>query len=318
MKEPEIDLLSLPDHLTLQILKELDWKSLMNLKLVCRDFYFLIEKNIGNLDRPKISSLKINFDNGEIQHLHYQFKTSDSFNFESEWKHYVPKDEEQYNRFLKERDFTEIEKLSFFYNEINERVWVSELNQHENEFYGYLFNIYEDNYDNVIEMSDITIEMSSNRDRRMLWYDPYTKLYVLEEMASLGNNRSKIIAVNFVMDYLTGSPSFGFDSDLIVSEGPLQRDIAAYLLEYGYFDFKGRCSREKIKFNFYQNNDSFILETDFYKELFGEIKFKNNLVEINDDDDSFSIETAMDCRICRTRHINRVSFSQFEGIIEII
>uniref|UniRef100_A0A0N5BFY1 F-box domain-containing protein n=1 Tax=Strongyloides papillosus TaxID=174720 RepID=A0A0N5BFY1_STREA len=313
-----MDLLSLPDHLKLQILKELDWKSLMSLKLVCRDFYFPIEKNTENLDRPKITDLAISFDGRVIQHLHYKFKTGNSFNLKSRWKHYVPESEEQHNCFLKERNFTEIEELLFFDDEINECVRVSELNPHQNGFDGYLFQIYDDNGNNGIEMREVIVRVSSNIGRKMFWYDSYLELDAIEELANSEINRSKTIAVNFVIDYLTGSPSFGYDNDLIVSEEPLFMDIAAYLLEYGYFDFEGRCNRKKIKFNFFHDIDFTILEEDFNKYLFDEIKSKSNLVEINDEDDEFSIKTTMDCQICRTKHINRVFLSQFEGIIEII
>uniref|UniRef100_A0A0N5BRP1 F-box domain-containing protein n=1 Tax=Strongyloides papillosus TaxID=174720 RepID=A0A0N5BRP1_STREA len=151
-----MDFLSLPDNFQLQVFRELDWKSLVNLRLVCRDFYFTIEKNIEQLDRPKVDKLEVICNREKVEYFRYSFKKLYLPNAVSRWKNYSLENEEQYKSFLKERDFTEIKKLKFL------KYWAPESNEvlinmpRGTESYDYVVNDYvemvEINADKILEV----------------------------------------------------------------------------------------------------------------------------------------------------------------------
>uniref|UniRef100_A0A0N5CBN8 F-box domain-containing protein n=1 Tax=Strongyloides papillosus TaxID=174720 RepID=A0A0N5CBN8_STREA len=82
MDENEANLISLPDNFKVPIFKQLDWKTLKKLKSVCRDFYFVIERNIRRLARPKILSLLLDCDESGIPGACYTIEDPESQSFE--------------------------------------------------------------------------------------------------------------------------------------------------------------------------------------------------------------------------------------------
>uniref|UniRef100_A0A0N5BTH8 F-box domain-containing protein n=1 Tax=Strongyloides papillosus TaxID=174720 RepID=A0A0N5BTH8_STREA len=361
--EPTINFLSLPENFQLQIFKKLDWKSLVNLKLVCRDFYFMIKRNIERLDRPKVDELEVVCDREKVGYFRYSFKKLDLPNSVSRWKNYSPENEEQYKSFLKERDFAEIKKLKFLkcwapesnevlinmprgtgsYNYlVNDWVEMVEINPNkilevisdeilvinpdEFEFDGYFLKIsknaevlYDDIGNNNFEMVSITIEASSNPDWGTPYYDSLLESNFLKQHGFFEEDGSEIIAVKLVMGRLTGSPNLNYNNICTESTGILHVDISKCLFNYNYFNFEGRCNSKEIWLHFRGGySSSTVMEKNFYKEIFDEVKFKNNLVDIYDGDEGYRIETAMYCQKCKTKHLNRVVMSTSGDVAEII
>uniref|UniRef100_A0A0N5B770 F-box domain-containing protein n=1 Tax=Strongyloides papillosus TaxID=174720 RepID=A0A0N5B770_STREA len=335
-----MDFLSLPENFQLQILKELDWKSLVNLKLVCRSLYFTIERNIEHLDRPKLGELEVICKRGKVKRLDYTLKNSNSHILETQRKIYFAKNKEQYNRFLKERDFTEVERLELFkewicdcsaneyYKHIKkENVVLLEINPHEFEFDGYHFNICEDvetigdiTFDQYgVERRFITIGTLSDAGWRKICYDSCIKPNSLQELGFFEENGSKLIAVKLVMAHLTSNPNFNYNNVSTDRERPLHMEISECLFKYNYFNFEGRCNRKEIYFIFGLDFPSFSdFEKNFYREIFDKVKFGNNFEEFNGDFGSWLIETTMNCRKCGKKHLNRALFAIYESQWEIL
>uniref|UniRef100_A0A0K0EVS4 F-box domain-containing protein n=1 Tax=Strongyloides venezuelensis TaxID=75913 RepID=A0A0K0EVS4_STRVS len=346
MDEPTTNFLSLSDIFKLQILKELDWKSLMNLKLVCRNFYFLIEKNIEHMDRPKVRELKVVCRHGEVRFLDYIIKKHSYLFIEPQDVICFFKSKKQYDRFLKERDFTEIEKLELFkewtycpanegYKYIrNEYIEIMEVNADEIECDEYYFKISEDGYDEdsiafdqySLEKRFITIETVSDASWKKLCYDLCIKSDSLRDHGFFEKNGSALIAVKLVMCRLTGNPNFNYINVSTNDERPLHMDILECLFKCNYFNFEGRCNRKQIYFIF--ELDAFFneFERNFYYEIFNKVKFANNLEEFEETFNfengehlgDFSIETLMNCQKCGTEHLNKIYFSESDSTLEII
>uniref|UniRef100_A0A0K0EVS5 F-box domain-containing protein n=1 Tax=Strongyloides venezuelensis TaxID=75913 RepID=A0A0K0EVS5_STRVS len=296
MDEPTINFLSLPDKFKLQILKKLDWKSLVILKLVCRDFFFTIEKNLEHLDRPKVGELMIFCGHEKVKRLYYTLKRQNPHLFIANWKCYTPKNNEQYNRFLKERDFTEVKEIRFHNHDKFETVRIVEYRSHENKFDGHFFHIrYSEKYVfNDLETT-YTIGISSITDWRRLYYDSYIKSNFLQEKGFFKENGSKLIATKLVVDCLIGNPNLRYNNISTESGKVLHKEISKSIFNYNYFNFEGRCSEKKISIIF--ELDSFSdLERNFYRDIFDKVKPENNLVEISDDYEEYRIETAMICQ----------------------
>uniref|UniRef100_A0A0N5B771 F-box domain-containing protein n=1 Tax=Strongyloides papillosus TaxID=174720 RepID=A0A0N5B771_STREA len=316
--EPTINFLSLPENFQLQILKKLDWKSLVILKHVCRDFYFMIEKNMEHLDKPKVGELMIFCGHEKVKRLYYTLKHQNPHLFIANWKCYTPKNNEQYNRFLKERDFTEVKELRFHNHDKFETVRIVEHRPHENEFDGHFFHIrYSEKYVfNDLETT-YTIGISSTTDWRRLYYDSYMKSNFLQEKGFFEENGTKLIATKLVVDCLIGNTNLMYNSISTDSERLLHMEISRSIFNYNYFNFEGRCKSEKILIIF--ELDSFSdLERNFYSNIFDKVKFGNNLVEINDDYEECRIGTAMVCQKCKAKHLNCIVFSKDDHQLKII
>ena len=67
--------------------RKLDWETLKDLKLVCRDFYLTIAKNIQTLDRPKAYSMTIGYDGSKISSVLYRLMLTGNVGGRGSLKH---------------------------------------------------------------------------------------------------------------------------------------------------------------------------------------------------------------------------------------
>uniref|UniRef100_A0A0N5BM70 F-box domain-containing protein n=1 Tax=Strongyloides papillosus TaxID=174720 RepID=A0A0N5BM70_STREA len=139
MDELAKNLLLLPDDFKLQIFKKLGWESLKELKLVCKDLYFLIERNIHCLDRPKISHLLVNCNYLGIRRFYYTITGTENPLTSIEK---VVEFENEPKCFLRNMDFTKIKDChidDYFFN--GQHLCVSSENHLRGEFFTLNFSI---------------------------------------------------------------------------------------------------------------------------------------------------------------------------------
>uniref|UniRef100_A0A0N5BI54 F-box domain-containing protein n=1 Tax=Strongyloides papillosus TaxID=174720 RepID=A0A0N5BI54_STREA len=106
-----MDFVNFPDAFRLQILKKLHWRDLNNLKLACKNLYFTVVKYIEKLHGPRVEYEKIPCVESKRFGANYG-----SMYFEIIEGHIVPhhigsNDDNEYEIFLKGKDFTGIKKF---------------------------------------------------------------------------------------------------------------------------------------------------------------------------------------------------------------
>uniref|UniRef100_A0A0N5BQE1 F-box domain-containing protein n=1 Tax=Strongyloides papillosus TaxID=174720 RepID=A0A0N5BQE1_STREA len=117
-----MELLSLPKHLQLDIFSNVDWKSIINVKSVCKELNILIEQNIQRLQRPKIYFMDIDYgrqinSSSEII-VSYAIcrdeqENGTNYNFRRETKKIFFSNLNSYEDFLRKNDFSRLNQLCF-------------------------------------------------------------------------------------------------------------------------------------------------------------------------------------------------------------
>uniref|UniRef100_A0A0K0G472 F-box domain-containing protein n=1 Tax=Strongyloides venezuelensis TaxID=75913 RepID=A0A0K0G472_STRVS len=83
----------------------------MNLKLVCRDFYFAIEENIQLLDRPNVTCIRICYTKNKLSAADFDLKSTKNTMKGGTLKHVEFSNDFEYENFLKNKDFNEVRNL---------------------------------------------------------------------------------------------------------------------------------------------------------------------------------------------------------------
>uniref|UniRef100_A0A0N5BKH7 F-box domain-containing protein n=1 Tax=Strongyloides papillosus TaxID=174720 RepID=A0A0N5BKH7_STREA len=239
MDKPEMDLLSLPDNFKLQILKKLDWKSLKNLKLVCRDFYFIIEKNIQFLDRPKVEHLEISYDKYRPLRVRYDLKDSGNTSFETS-KMVEFGNACEYEDFLRNKDFTGIKRLVLNTVTNPELIILSDDSDTRREFSKLNFYTSISNGTSYFEFPQITI-LSTKKlvipyNGNLLGMQSLRKLGIFEV------NKLSLVLKKIIMDVITGNPMLEYENTSIVDTKRLHVQIANHLFELGLLNPENSCA----------------------------------------------------------------------------
>uniref|UniRef100_A0A0K0G469 Uncharacterized protein n=1 Tax=Strongyloides venezuelensis TaxID=75913 RepID=A0A0K0G469_STRVS len=83
----------------------------MNLKLVCRDFYFAIEENIQLLDRLNVTCIRICYAKNKLSAADFDLKSTENTMTGETLKHVEFSNDFEYENFSKNKQFTEIKQL---------------------------------------------------------------------------------------------------------------------------------------------------------------------------------------------------------------
>uniref|UniRef100_A0A0N5B463 F-box domain-containing protein n=1 Tax=Strongyloides papillosus TaxID=174720 RepID=A0A0N5B463_STREA len=209
MDEPAMDLLSLPDNFKLQIFKKLDWKSLKNLKLVCRDLYFLIEQNILSLDRPKA-----------------KFSNDD-----------------EYGNFLKNMDFTKI-AMFYLYN-VSERgsIWVRR-ELLSDERYSSICNVSAELPKGTSRFKSFHILILSNRKLILPYNGDLFRMQSLRRLGIFERNKPSLVIKKIIMDILIGNPMLEYENASTDTRKPLYIQITNHMFELGLLNPENRCDHK--------------------------------------------------------------------------
>uniref|UniRef100_A0A0N5BI58 F-box domain-containing protein n=1 Tax=Strongyloides papillosus TaxID=174720 RepID=A0A0N5BI58_STREA len=207
MDKLELNLLSLPDNFKLKIFKELDWKTLKNLKLVCRDFCFIIEKNIQCLDKPK-SCLEIFYNQYRPFRVGYDLKGS-----ENTWTFQTSKVVEfsndcEYENFLKNKDFTRINHL-FIENVANEGfIRLYNISCPSENFSTLDFSASLPNA--IPSLEYLFIKIFITKGFRIPYNSNLLREQSLRKLGLYKENESSLVIKKIIMDILTNNPMLDY------------------------------------------------------------------------------------------------------------
>uniref|UniRef100_A0A0N5BQE5 F-box domain-containing protein n=1 Tax=Strongyloides papillosus TaxID=174720 RepID=A0A0N5BQE5_STREA len=295
-----MDLISLPDELKVQILKELQWSNLNNLKLVCRDLYLTVVRNIEELDRPKVEYLKIYYAENEILRVDYKSKHSE-INLRDRVLHHIDfNDDHEYDIFLKDKDFTELKRLTFKNVTSGERLHVKEACL----IFGnnILFPCYSISLSNrTSKILKISVAILRSCELRIPYNGSLLRKESLRKFGLFEKDGPRLFIRKVTMDIFTRNPMLKYEKISVDTNRLIFSQIMKHLYDLGFFSLENICKREKFLIVFDGIGDFTRSEQEFYREFSEKIKFDNNL-RIKDSDESYSIRSSMNCSQCNGKH----------------
>uniref|UniRef100_A0A0N5CGS0 F-box domain-containing protein n=1 Tax=Strongyloides papillosus TaxID=174720 RepID=A0A0N5CGS0_STREA len=283
-----MDFISLPDVFKLQILGELHWKDLNNLKLVCKELHSIIVKNIEKLDRPKVDYLHIFYTDDEIVGATYALKNNQNILRIENLKEAVFGDDREYEDFLKDKDFTEIKILVF-----------------ENTINGEMICIKDSKYN----ARDVIDEISIFHELRIPFNGSVLRKESLRRWGLFEENGTRSVGRKIAMDLLTGNPMLEYENVSADTNRPTFIQVANNLYELGLFNPENLCNCKRVQLTFRVVGGFTVLDEEFYREFFNKIKFNGNFV-VEEDDRAFSIWSSIKCSKCGARHRNTMHCSK--------
>uniref|UniRef100_A0A0K0FZR3 F-box domain-containing protein n=1 Tax=Strongyloides venezuelensis TaxID=75913 RepID=A0A0K0FZR3_STRVS len=297
--EPTIDFVSLPEKFKLQVFRELDWQTLKNLKLVCKNFCLTIEKNIQSLDRPKAYSMSIGYDGTKISSVLYRLMLTGSIEGIGSLKTVFFSNYDESENFLSNIDLTEIKELCLRSGPNGEYISVQCKTYSDGKFSKYNFSSKFQN-GQLFEMH-LCNRIYSNKKFGILYDDHFLRSETLRKLGFFGKDGSRLVKKKIVMDLLTGNPMLKYENAPTGIHNPLYIQLMNHLFKIGFFNLENTCSRSRFKLSFDKVSKFSVVRQKFYRKIFDKIKFNNNLVE-EDNDDVYSIKSSMKCSKCSTEH----------------
>uniref|UniRef100_A0A0N5CDX1 F-box domain-containing protein n=1 Tax=Strongyloides papillosus TaxID=174720 RepID=A0A0N5CDX1_STREA len=302
-----MEFFSLPDVLQLRILKELHWEDVNNLKLVCRDFYLTIVKNIEKLDKPKVEYLKIVFDEWEIYRVEYSSKCFEVLIEDMPPHHADFSNNHEYEDFLKDKDFTGIKSLVFENIDGGKVMIVVNTNDYMDEAPD------SDNYFSEMSLRDTTSEslqitVSRAKEFRIPYNGILLKKESLAKMGLFEEDGLYLIMKQITMDVIADSPMAKYGNTSTVVTKPVYAQIMDHVCDY-------RCVIEEFEFSIRRRGGLVVTQERFYKKLF-ETRFGNDSIE-NFVSGEYEKEVFMECSKCGGSHINYIVYDEFQKDIDI-
>uniref|UniRef100_A0A0N5BI57 F-box domain-containing protein n=1 Tax=Strongyloides papillosus TaxID=174720 RepID=A0A0N5BI57_STREA len=299
MDEPTIDFVSLPENFKLQIFKELDWETLKNLKLVCKNFYLIIEKNIQSLDRPKAYSMSIGCYGTKITSVSYRLILTGNVGERGSLKTVFFNSYDESENFLKNIDPTEIKEFCLINGSNREYVSVQCEIYHSENFFKYNFSTRFQN-EKYFEIH-LYNRINSSRKFGILYDGHFLKKESLRKLGLFEEDESHSVGRKIAMNLLTGNPMLKYENALTGAHNPLYIQIMKHLFEIGFFNLENTCNRNGFKLYFDEVSKFGVPRQKFFRKVFDKIKFNNSLVE-EDNDYVYSIKSSMKCSKCGIEH----------------
>uniref|UniRef100_A0A0N5CGS1 F-box domain-containing protein n=1 Tax=Strongyloides papillosus TaxID=174720 RepID=A0A0N5CGS1_STREA len=319
-----MDFISLPDVFKLQILGELHWKDLNNLKLVCKDLYFTVVKNIEKLDRPKVDYLHVYYIDDEIFGVEYALKHTENILRSRDLKEAVFRTEREYDSFLENKDLTEI-KILVFENPVKDEVIFirdadydtcgiigeidifHEMNLRFRKYCLYNVNDYRFHialFNKTLDPLQITI--SSTEELRIQCNGNVLKKESLRKWGLFEKNGTRSVGKIIAMDLLTGNSLSEYENISADTNTPTYIEVTNHLHDLGIFNSENLCNRKRIQVAFTVDGGFTVLDEEFCREFFDKIKFNGNFVE-EENGGKLSIWSSINCSKCGARHRNTMT-----------
>uniref|UniRef100_A0A0K0FGQ7 F-box domain-containing protein n=1 Tax=Strongyloides venezuelensis TaxID=75913 RepID=A0A0K0FGQ7_STRVS len=306
-QRPSMDFIDLPVDFKLQILKRFHWKDLNNLKLVCKNFYLTVVENVEKLDRPKVDCLKVCYGENKLLGADYDLKLTENLLTHGGLKHVEFSSDSEYEDFLKDKDFTKIKELVLRDIENSTVVMV-----YDSSFV--IGNI--SRYDFTISLSNGTpfsiplyVSISSTKNLEIPYSDSVLRKESLKKMGLFERGGSRLVIKKILMDILTGNPMLEYQNISNDSAEPMFIHITNNLCELGFLKLENRCDSKQFKLCFFGSDKFGVLEKEFYRNLFGKIKYGNDLV-VEDNDERYYILNSINCSKCGTQHKNFILYEK--------
>uniref|UniRef100_A0A0N5CG63 F-box domain-containing protein n=1 Tax=Strongyloides papillosus TaxID=174720 RepID=A0A0N5CG63_STREA len=314
MDKLEVNLLSLPDKSKLKIFKELDWRTLKNLKLVCRDFCFIIEKNIQCLDKPRVDYLQIFYNECRPFRVEHDLKEC-----ESTWTLETPivvefGDDCEFGKFLKNRNFTRINNL-FLRNVANGGFIRLRNDSCPSENFSTIY--FSAGLPNVIpSLKYLHVKICIAKGLGIPYNSNLLKEQSLRKLGLYGENESSSVAKKVIMDVLTNNPMLDYADTSNVAAQSLHAQITNHLFELGLLNPENRCDGRQYRLHFIRPVEFTFLDLLFYREFFDKIKFNNNLV-VKNNRKGYYIANFMNCSNCGIEHKNSVRYCEYSRDLDV-
>uniref|UniRef100_A0A0K0FSD4 F-box domain-containing protein n=1 Tax=Strongyloides venezuelensis TaxID=75913 RepID=A0A0K0FSD4_STRVS len=315
MDKPAMDLLSLPDDFKLQILKKLDWKSLKDLKLVCRDLYFLIEQNVQSLDRPKVHTLSIGYDEIKVYRIGYSLMIDESIFLDAPTKRVEFNNDGEYENFLKSMDFTKIKVFSLYNVSKRGSIRIHK-DLHSHEHYSSTCTVFAKLPKGKSRFETFFTIILTNKKLVIPYNCDLLRIQSLRRLGIFEGNKTSLVIKKIIMDILTGNPKLEYKSARTDNSKPLYIQITNQLFKLGLLNPENACVRKGFKLYFGGISKFDVLKQEFYRKFFGKIKFRDDLV-VKDNGEGYSIMNSMACSKCDTEHKNFLFYSKSCGSLHI-
>uniref|UniRef100_A0A0N5BUW2 F-box domain-containing protein n=1 Tax=Strongyloides papillosus TaxID=174720 RepID=A0A0N5BUW2_STREA len=305
MDKPALDLLFLPDDFKIQIFKKLDWRSLKNLKLVCKNFCLLIEKNTQSLDRPKVYSLAIVHDGIKISKVEYKFIFTEDTWGSTNSKVIEFGNDDEYEKFLKNINFTKIKQLRLKNLLNKECISVRDNSKFGSDFRTYTFSAKLPNGRYCGEY--LSIKIKNNKKFGILYDGSILRMDSLRKLGLFERYGSYSVGKKIAMDLLTGNPMLEYDNVPTGTHKLLYAQIMDHLFGLGFFSLENTCGCKRFKLLFREVSKFNVSRQKLYRTFFDQKRFNNKLVEVNNHN-VFSIKSSMNCSKCGIEHENSIVY----------
>ncbi|CEF66659.1 F-box domain-containing protein [Strongyloides ratti] len=325
-----MEFLSLPEPFRIQVLKNLDWKSLINAKLVSRGLYLTIEKNINFMDRPKIKNLGIycdkKLDDKEIIRVRYSIFPENCI-LRKRLKVIHFEDLNEYEQFLQKLDFSKLDYLHFRICDTSDVVGIF------NKYYcggNYIETFVLDdtgesekkNANNVLNL------ISKIKDVGKMYLTlnfPFQKLpmsFMFPEMGSLKEfsieekNGTRLITTKMIINIINNNPGMAYFKVSTDSESFYMK-VTECIFELEAFNMENRCSHTPFEISFFNITNFTLSEERFYRELFNKFNNRSDF-EVTNDNGNYNFKKTVECSKCKIQHLNLISYDCDLKIVKIV
>uniref|UniRef100_A0A0N5BM74 F-box domain-containing protein n=1 Tax=Strongyloides papillosus TaxID=174720 RepID=A0A0N5BM74_STREA len=322
-----MEFINLPEDFKLQIFKELQWKDINNLKLVCRDFYFIITKNIEQLDREELNCLTIYYDKNKIIKVEYRQVSNNELDINDILRSIEFNDDNEYEIFLRNRKIINIKELIFENITKGDTITIR-------DYEYYYFNINYDTSTTTNRAYEICLSKEYGACNACLTISSINKIIeipyntgtlkkeLLEKMSIFKKDNYYLIISKIVLDILTNDPMLKHENISTINTNiePIFSNLIINMHKLGFLEFEnnGRCSSKELYLCYSGEHEINAEEKKFYTELFNEIKHEDQLLII--EERNFDIENFKICLECGARHINKITLEDSNNyrILELL
>uniref|UniRef100_A0AAF5D5J5 F-box domain-containing protein n=1 Tax=Strongyloides stercoralis TaxID=6248 RepID=A0AAF5D5J5_STRER len=325
-----MDFLSLPEPFRIQVLKNIDWKSLKNAKLVSKEMYFTIEANHHLMNKPQVKSLGIycdkKVDEKEVIRVRFNIFSEDYFlNRRLKVIHF--EDLKEYEHFLREFNFSIIDYLHFRISESSDVIRIF------NKYYtggNYIETVVFDDTGEIGKKSanDFSSLISKIKDVGKMYLTLnfpqqslpddfiFPKMGSLKELSIEEKSGTRLITSNMITNIIDNNPEMDFLK--ISSESKsLYMKTSEHIFESKALNMENRCDFTPFEVSFFNLTNFTLSEETFYRELFNKFNNRNNFEE-KSDNGNYNFKNTMECLKCRDTHSNFISYNHSSKVVKII
>uniref|UniRef100_A0A0N5BKI7 PLAT domain-containing protein n=1 Tax=Strongyloides papillosus TaxID=174720 RepID=A0A0N5BKI7_STREA len=255
------------------------------------------------MDRPKVNSLEIYYD--EIKISRVDFRLMHAGEIVESKKSVEFSSEDEYDIFLNNIDLTAIKELRLENLSNEEYISVRYGNNPDGGFYTYDFFV--GLADGKLEWIYLSTRVKSSGGYGIINDGNLLRNESLRELRLFRRNGPRSVIKGIIAGILIGNPMSNNWHNYVLTCPPLDMEITNHLFEHGIFNPENACSRKPFKLLFNEVYKFSGIRKKFYREIFDIVKFDNYLVKKNTRYE-FSIKSSMKCSKCGVKHENSIIY----------
>uniref|UniRef100_A0A0N5BJS4 HATPase_c_4 domain-containing protein n=1 Tax=Strongyloides papillosus TaxID=174720 RepID=A0A0N5BJS4_STREA len=160
-------------------------------------------------------------------------------------------DDDEYENFRKNIDFSKIIELGFRNSLNNESIFVKDRNYRNRDFYSYSFSGSSPN--GRFDSCNLSITIENGREFGILCDGNFLRKESLRKLGIFEKNGLRSVVKKIAMDLLTGNPMLKYENIPTNTRKPLYIHIMNHLFELGLLNPKERCGCKEFNLFFPQN-----------------------------------------------------------------